>query len=384
MCGINAMLSSSTLTINHKPNTDTLARSQYNYVNHPILTNYFTLRTSSPNCLPAAASSSSTSPKQVSTLALINFNSPLSSSYEYIEYFDRELINTLNKHDEQISKDQEKSKNAKAEINQNETESVASSRPISLLSSNSTDTLVNQMSDHRLDSYIRSVSHASIINEEDQNKTLYEQEVEEEGSSSSTLTRSDDEADMNEEEEQIEEMEYKHKLDNLKFYSDQNVYNNQLLNQQIDSLHRTLEMFLNPSKSVYSAPYQVYGTAQDNYNSNSDNFYIMRKKRDEIESDYYQSNTTGSKKRLFFNFNNNNSLIFNQFAHSSTPQTRSMNELNNDHYQEIVDENTKGQKSSNKKKHSKKNGPGGPEGGSTSFLNRFFSINTLVKKLKFF
>jgi hypothetical protein len=165
----------------------------------------------------------------------------------------------------------------------------ASSRPISLLSVDSNDTIVN--------------NHESTLEDDEQDGEEEDTEVPN---------------------SPVRHETWRHKLDNLKFYSNQKSGDeiNTNLNEQIESLHRTLEIFLEASSRQNSNQSRDRSNEQrllytDSYRSSqstkASDFYA----RDHASNSPVtpaaaakDNNSEVIRNRLFFNFNNRNNSVY--------------------------------------------------------------------------
>jgi hypothetical protein len=239
----------------------------------------------------------------------LNSSSFVSSSYETIEYFDRELINSLNQHDSKLV--------GKYDL---ETAKNEGSRPISLLTVSSNDTIKND---------------DLIIDElDDEDVELIE------GYKNEFL--------VNFRRFPIENS--KHKMQNLKNYRQTSDNSSRFLNEKIESLHKTLEQFFNFDDAINADVFQteqlnnIYSEPFDQVNNESltnttNDTSVNFDYKEDVDSGLSSrcSNDNSNANRLFFNFNNyNNSLYFNRLSNNFT-DNEFLDDTCSSHYQEIVD-----------------------------------------------
>ncbi len=267
--------------------------------------------------------------------SFININSPI-CSYETIEHFDRELLNSLNRHDMKIIGNYLDTKKTRDD-------EANASRPISLLSVDSNDTIVDQ-------------------NQE----SMFEDETEEE-------TDEEMQSDFGDKSQES----WRQKLDNLKIYTNQNSDINSNLNEQIESLHKALEVFLETKSQtssdqvIYTEPFPV-------------NFPTTATKN-HLDSDFYAYGNDSAypeniKNRLFFNFNNrNNSMYFSTMIQDDSMDSNNCAKKKETRFDEktLEHRNQKTLRKTNDCTNSNS------ESVSTSILNRLFKM-LFSKKQKFF
>ena len=242
------------------------------------MSNYFSLKASSLKAFPPCIYKNSISKSS----DFIKVNSPLSASYETIEYLDRELINSLNQYDMSIIG------------NYLDSQTTGSSRPISLLTVNSDETINNNQQQLIIDNDVEEENYELVFDSDDTFEKLYENE---------SQSKSEDKC-------------IKHKLDNLKKYSFENCGNG------TTDLYKTLELFLkfndneNENKNstnintsdqseqnTYAEPFDYIN--KDKNKNNSKHLYVIKNTKKDAN---YVTNRTN---RLFYNFNNNKNFYIN-------------------------------------------------------------------------
>jgi hypothetical protein len=331
------------------------------FVNHRVHQNSFrhNNNNSSNKHAPPVISFSSSS--------FISFHNSPHSTYETIEHCDRELLNSLNRHDMRIIGNYLDNKKARGVCLDDE---MNASRPISLLSVDSNDTIVDQTQE--------STFEDDDTEEEDNHNDQTEEEVDESQARSDFGDRSRE--------------SWRQKLDNLKFYSNQGSEIKSNLNEQIESLHRTLEIFLeNKSQAavassdrgvIYAEPFPVnFVTSSRTLNKKPASSIMSHLNSDFCGSSYQNTGNAYSeniKNRLFFNFNHrNNSMYFNTAldqdvvkdssqTSASYSDTRTSGQQNYEHTNRLAQKKTlhRSTECSNSLNFSE----------STSMLNRFFKM----------